>query len=156
MRPFRTAMILSGAVLLSLGACSQEPSEQTTATPVDAGAAKADEAADEVAYASLMGNAETGEAAFAQCKVCHSMEEGKVGIGPSLHKLIGRAAGAVPGYSYSPAMKSSGIVWSEEKMFEFLARPLKVVPGTKMSFAGYPDAQKRADLIAWIKENGGG
>jgi cytochrome c len=29
-----------------------------------------------------------------------------------------------------------------------------VIPGTTMAFAGIPDPQKRADLIAYIKANG--
>ena len=44
-------------------------------------------------------------------------------IGPTLHKVIGRPAGSVAGYSYSTAMKSSGIVWSEEKLFAYLEKP---------------------------------
>lgn len=141
--------------LLALGACSKPQPEADKTEEVassEAEPAEADESAD---YDDLKGDAAAGEAAFAQCKACHSMEEGKAGIGPSLHKVVGRPAGSVAGFAYSPAMKSSGLTWSEDRIFAYLEKPQATVPGTKMSFAGYPDAQKRADVIAWIKVNGG-
>lgn len=141
---------------VALGACSKAEPENATATEsATAESAPADVAPVVVDYASLKGDATAGEKAFAQCKVCHAMEEGKAGLGPSLHKVVGRAAAAVPGFTYSPGMKSSGITWTEDKLFAYLEKPQAVVPGTKMAFAGYGDAQKRADVIAWIKANGG-
>ena len=72
-------------------------------------------------------------------------------IGPSLHGIIGRAASAVPGFSYSAANHASGITWSKEKLFQYLEKPQRVVPGTKMSFPGLPKAQDRADVIAYLE-----
>jgi len=152
---FRPALILSAATLLALGGCSKPADEVANGTDTSTPETNAESASAPVAYASLKGDAAAGEAAFAQCKVCHSLEEGKTMIGPTLHKVIGRAAGSVAGYGYSESLKSSGIVWSEEKLFAYLEKPQAVVPGTKMSFAGYPDPQKRADVIAWLKANGG-
>ncbi|QMW23990.1 c-type cytochrome [Sandaracinobacteroides saxicola] len=106
-------------------------------------------------YASMKGNAANGAKLFLQCKACHTLTPGKNMVGPSLAKVIGRTAGSVPGYNYSAANKKSGIVWTEAKLFEYLAGPKKTVPGTKMAFAGFPDPQKRADVIAYIKANGG-
>ena len=75
-------------------------------------------------------------------------------IGPSLHKIVGRKAGEIAGDTYSAANKNSGITWTEEKLFQYLENPQRVVPGTKMSFAGWPtDPQKRADVIAYLKAN---
>lgn len=140
-------------VLLALGACSKpEADKAEESSTSEAEPAEAEESAD---YDDLKGDVAAGAVAFAQCKVCHAMEEGKTGIGPSLHKAIGRTAGSIAGYTYSPAMKSSGITWTEDKIFAYLEKPQAVVPGTKMSFAGYGDPQKRADVIAWIKANGG-
>lgn len=101
---------LCGLALLAIGACSkpQAENESSTESVVEETAPVAAEAA-AVVYASLKGDAAAGEKAFIQCKVCHAMEEGKTGIGPSLHKVIGRAAAAVPGFVYSSGMKSSGI-----------------------------------------------
>ena len=67
---------------------------------------------------------------------------------------IGKTAGQVPGFKYSDANKNSGIVWTEEKLFEYLKNPRAVIPGTTMAFAGIADPQKRADVIAFIKANG--
>ena len=60
-----------------------------------------------------------------------------------------------PGFDYSPANKSKGVVWSKETMFEYLENPKKYIPGTKMVFAGLKKAQERADLIKYIEEEGG-
>jgi cytochrome c2 len=61
-----------------------------------------------------------------QCRPCHSLEAGKNGIGPTLHGLFGRKAGTVPGYSYSAAMKNSGVVWNEDTLTKYLADPKEV------------------------------
>ena len=74
-------------------------------------------------------------------------------IGPSLHGVVGRAAGSIAGFTYSSANKTSGITWSEAKLFQYLENPQRVVPGTKMSFPGWSDPQKRADVIAYLKAN---
>lgn len=101
--------------------------------------------------ASLTGDATHGKQVFMQCKTCHAVEEGKNMIGPSLAGIIGRAAGSVAGYSYSAANKNSGITWSEDKLFQYLEKPARVVPGTKMAFGGLAKAQDRADVIAYLK-----
>lgn len=155
MMRFRPVLLLSTTALLALGACSKPASEESSSTEAATAEPAPEPLPAPVDYASLKGDAAAGEAAFAQCKACHSLEEGKVSIGPSLHKVVGRAAGSVAGFAYSTAMKSSGITWTEDKIFAYLEKPQSLVPGTKMSFAGYPDAQKRADLIAWLKANGG-
>jgi cytochrome c2 len=102
--------------------------------------------------AQAAGDAKNGEQIFNQCKPCHSLEADKNGIGPTLHGLLGRKAGTVPGYSYSPAMQSSGIVWNEDSLANFLADPSAVVPGTKMVYAGIKNEVQRDDLIAYLKE----
>lgn len=105
-------------------------------------------------FADFTGNAAAGKAVFVQCQACHSLKEGENRVGPSLYNKIGATAGQVPGFKYSEANKNSGIVWTEEKLFEYLKNPRAVIPGTTMAFAGIPDPQKRADLIAFLKVNG--
>lgn len=100
--------------------------------------------------ASFTGDATKGEAVFAQCRTCHVTDAGVNRIGPSLHGIVGRAAGQVAGFQYTPANANSGITWSPEKLFQYLENPQRVVPGTKMAFAGIRDDQQRADLIAWL------
>ena len=65
--------------------------------------------------------------------------------------VVGRKAGSVAGFTYSAANRDSGITWSAEKLFQYLEKPIRVVPGTKMSFPGLPKAQDRADVIAYLQ-----
>ena len=91
-----------------------------------------------------------GKALYARCQGCHSIDRNRVG--PMHRGLFGRTAGSVEGFSYSKAMKQSGIVWDEATLDAFLAAPRKLVPGTRMTYAGIADTQERADLIAYLKE----
>jgi Cytochrome c2 len=90
-------------------------------------------------------------AAFGQCASCHSLEAGKHGIGPSLHGITGTKAGDIPGYNFSPALKASGLVWDDATLDNWLAAPMEMVPGTKMTYAGLSDPAKRKELIAFLK-----
>ncbi|MEA2782305.1 MAG: cytochrome c [Rhodospirillaceae bacterium] len=91
-----------------------------------------------------------GEVVYHRCQGCHSVDRNR--IGPMHKGLFGRAAGSVPGFAYSSAMKSSGIVWNERTLDKFLQGPRQMVPGTKMTYAGIRDPQERADLIAYLKQ----
>ncbi|MGI4877151.1 MAG: c-type cytochrome [Janthinobacterium lividum] len=102
-------------------------------------------------FASLKGNPVAGKAVFAQCGVCHSIVPNKNGIGPSLYGVVDRPSASVPGFTYSAANKNSHIVWTEPVLYAYLIAPQQYVPGTKMIFAGLKDAQKRADVIAYLK-----
>ena len=96
------------------------------------------------------GDPSKGEQIYKRCQGCHSIDRNR--IGPMHKGLFGRTAGTVPGFTYSDAMKNSGIVWSEQTLDQFLQGPRKMVPGTKMTYAGVPDPQERADLIAYLKQ----
>ena len=98
------------------------------------------------------GDAAKGEKIFKKCKTCHSLEAGKKKIGPSLAGLFGRTAGMAEGFKFSKAMKGSGIVWDEETLAEFVAKPKKMVPKTRMTFPGVRKEQDIADLIAYLME----
>lgn len=124
-------------------------------TPAPAAAASAPAPADTAtidgtALASFTGDAAAGEKAFAACKTCHVVDPGVNRIGPSLHAVVGRAAGSIDGFNYTPANKNSGITWTAEKLFQYLEKPQRVVPGTKMIYPGQRDPQTRADLIAYL------
>jgi cytochrome c len=90
-----------------------------------------------------------GKTAFAACSACHSVE-GANGLGPHLNGVIGRKAGSVPGFDYSPAMKRADIVWNAQTLEMFLANPQQEVPGNRMPFSGLPDATARADIAAYL------
>jgi cytochrome c len=102
-------------------------------------------------FARMTGNAAAGKAVFAQCRTCHVTDPGVNKTGPSLAGIVGRKAGSAPGFAYSPANSGNGITWTKEKLFQYLEKPQRVVPKTKMIFAGLPDAQKRADVIAYLE-----
>lgn len=96
---------------------------------------------------------DAGEAIFKRyCQVCHTVEEGKNKIGPSLAGIVGRKSGSVPGYSYSDANKSSGVTWDEANLDTYLTDPRKFIPGTKMLFVGIKSPDDRKALIAYLKE----
>lgn len=96
--------------------------------------------------------AASGETLFAKCAACHSLEAGKNLIGPSLHGIIGRKAASVEDFSYSAAMKASGLTWTEAQLSAFIEKPQTLVPGTRMSFPGLADPVERSALIAYIAE----
>ncbi|WP_074206330.1 c-type cytochrome [Parasphingorhabdus marina] len=167
---------LVGAVAMSalVAACSGGGSESAEAPAEEAAApeeapaeeAAAEEAAPEeaaatddpmatedgVAYASLTGDAAAGKRVFAQCRTCHVTDPGVNRIGPSLAGIVGSEAGLVQGFNYSPANANSGITWTEQQMYVYLEDPQRTIPKTKMIFAGLPDAQARADVIAYLKD----
>lgn len=91
-----------------------------------------------------------GEQVYARCMACHALATDRVG--PHHCGLFGRLAGSVPGFDYSAAMKRSGIVWTDKTVNDFLAGPLKMVPGTSMTYDGVPEARDRLDLIAYLKQ----
>ena len=100
--------------------------------------------------ASAGGDPARGEQLYARCEACHALTYDRVG--PRHCGLLGRRAGSVPGFGYSPAMKQSKLVWNEKTLNRFLADPLKTVPGTTMTYAGVPDPKERADLVAYLSQ----
>ncbi|MDQ7980657.1 c-type cytochrome [Paraburkholderia sp. SARCC-3016] len=98
-------------------------------------------------HAAAAGDPAAGKIAYGACMSCHSIEDND--IGPAHRGVVGRKAGSIPGYSYSIALKNSGIVWTPEMIDRWLQGPQKLVPGTKMFFS-VGDAKTRADIIAYL------
>jgi cytochrome c len=134
------------ALALALGACG---SEKQQAPAGDTGTAADPAAASPAATVAAAAGAKP--AAYAQCAACHSVEPGKHGIGPSMHGVYGTKAGEIAGYAFSEKLKASGLTWDDATLDQWLAGPMKMVPGTKMSFAGMSDPAKRAEIIAYMK-----
>jgi len=104
-----------------------------------------------VAQARAAGNAATGGALFNRCAICHGNSKGAPSrMGPNLFGVVGRKAGTYPGFSYSAAMKTSGVVWTPARLDAYLADPQKLVPGNNMPMAGISSAQQRADIVAYL------
>jgi cytochrome c len=90
-----------------------------------------------------------GEAVYQdRCSLCHQIEG--VGQGPALKGVVGRKAGTVEGFNYTPALKASGLIWTPTVLDKFLTGPDKMVPGAAMSMTA-PDDADRADLIAYLE-----
>lgn len=98
------------------------------------------------------GSAAAGEKLFKQrCAACHTVAPGaKSGVGPVLRGVVGRKAASVPGFSYSPALKGSKLVWNAASLDKYLNSPGKVVPGTRMVIA-VPNPADRAAVIAYLQ-----
>ncbi|MDQ2104795.1 c-type cytochrome [Azospirillum isscasi] len=98
-------------------------------------------------------DAAAGEKVFNQCKACHTIEAGGPNrVGPNLHGVVGRKAGAVETFKYSDAIKNAG-TWDEATLDAYLTDPKSAVPNNKMAFSGVKNEQARKDLIAYLKKN---
>jgi cytochrome c len=128
----RTTFILNRRLLCALVALGTI----ATATPALAdGTAPAD--------------ADHGKTLYQGCQACHSIDDND--LGPRHRGVVGRRAGSIQDYSYSAALKNSGLTWDEATLDRWLTNPSALVPGTKMFFR-IDDPQARADIIAYLKE----
>jgi cytochrome c len=86
------------------------------------------------------------------CRTCHSVKEGDNRLGPTMHGIIGRKAGTVPGYAaYSGAMKGAGFAWDEATLDKFIADPEAVVRNNNMKpYKGLPDAKVRKQIVDYL------
>jgi cytochrome c len=138
----KTLAILAPLALLA--GCGSAPSGEETSNAT----------ATSETVSTTTASTDAAPASYAQCGVCHKVEkDGGNGLGPNLHGIIGKKAAQVAGFSYSPAMKASGLAWDEATLDKFIESPRGLVAGTKMSYAGLKDAKKRKEIIAWLKKN---
>ncbi len=99
--------------------------------------------------AAQAADAERGAALYEQrCAACHSLDANR--IGPAHRGVVGRKAGGVAGFAYSPAVKASDLVWTEDSLDRWLTDPQAVIPGQRMNYR-VADAAARADIIAFLK-----
>ncbi|MGB8278081.1 MAG: cytochrome c family protein [Methylovirgula sp.] len=125
------------------------PGAQTSAT-AEAGA----KPAPEMPLPDLLAKADpkTGEADTKPCQACHSFEKGAgPKVGPPLWGVVGRPKGSIAGFDYSAGMKAKGGNWTFEDLNTFITDPKAFVSGTKMAFAGVPEATKRAGILAYLR-----
>ena len=94
-----------------------------------------------------------GEEDTKVCQVCHSFTKGGPNkIGPNLWDVVNEPiAEGHDGYAFSTALQAhKGQKWDPELLNQWLANPQQFASGTKMSFAGLPKPQQRADVIAYL------
>lgn len=88
-----------------------------------------------------------------QCRACHTLKKGEPHkLGPNLHGFMNAKAGTRKAFKYSPALKTSGIVWNDTALDQWIKKPNDLLKGHRMNYAGMKDADKRAMLIAYLKK----
>ncbi len=101
--------------------------------------------------AQAAGDATAGAQVFKKCAICHNNTKGAPAkIGPNLFGVTGRKAGTFAGFSYSPAMKNSGITWTDDKIAAYANDPQKTVPGNRMPFPGLHNDKDAANVAAYL------
>jgi len=166
-------LVLFSAIMVSLAACAQESVDSGKQVAAES-AAQADAATDAALEATadaaakadaaaagrpdldaLLANADpdAGKRLFILCQACHSVAAGGGHkVGPNLYGFFGQAAAQAEGFSYSDALKNSGISWDAVTLDEWIETPAARVPGTTMVFAGIKDPEQRANLIAYLQQ----
>jgi cytochrome c len=150
--------LAAGAMVLSGCGKKQEAADQPGAPTEPASAPAAPTPAQAKAIEATLpapyntGDLANGEEKFNQCRACHTPEQGGPNMtGPNLWGVFGRKAGIVAGFNYSDGLKASGITWDAAQIDKWITNPRAVVPDTRMSFVGLPDAKDRIDVVAYLK-----
>ncbi|MBU1383925.1 MAG: cytochrome c family protein [Alphaproteobacteria bacterium] len=148
-----TRLALTTALALALAGCSAEDGDSPSAP-----AAPAPTTAQRTALLAALpspyneADLDNGRRVFARCRACHTITEGGSNMtGPNLYGVFGRQAGGLAGYNYSSALQQADFIWDGERLDHWLENPRTFLKGTKMSFAGIPDATDRRDVIAFLK-----
>lgn len=132
------------------GAHGEEVTQAYTIDTGEEASAAATEEGPDFATVLASADAAAGEKVFGKCKACHKLD-GSDGTGPHLNGIVGKAKAASAGFGYSAALVSMAAdAWTPENLEAFLTNPKGYAPGTKMSFAGLPKVEDRANLIAYL------
>ena len=87
---------------------------------------------------------------FAKCAACHNVvKAGPNGVGPNLYGVGGRKAGTARGYSYSAALKKSGVTWGWKTLDRYIADPNSIAPDGKMPKVATTEADRK-EIIAYL------
>ncbi|HZB92312.1 MAG TPA: cytochrome c family protein [Stellaceae bacterium] len=116
-------------------------------------AAPAQTGPDPIAPLLAKADADAGKSKTKVCQVCHTFDKGGPNrIGPNLYSVLGEPiAEGRNGYQFSAALsKHKGEKWTVDSLNHWLWNPQSFAQGTKMTFAGLPKAQDRADVVAYL------
>jgi cytochrome c len=158
-------LLFSGIVALGLNAVSErfydanKPERpETMGYPIEGVVETTGEAGPDLGTLLASADPAAGEKVFAKCSSCHTADQGGAnGIGPNLYGTVGEPIGmGKAGYAFSGALSGHGGNWTYQNLFEWLKSPSAFAPGTKMTFAGLSNPQDRANVIAYLKQQGGG
>jgi cytochrome c len=115
-------------------------------------------AADEKPFAFYMAQADAQKGAdvFKKCAACHNADKsGPNALGPNLWQVVGDpVAQGRGGFAFSDALKGKGGTWTFDALDAWLKSPKAYAPGTKMTFAGLSNPQDRANVIAYLNQQG--
>ena len=101
------------------------------------------------AIALAAGDSTRGQSLYeSRCIACHSPDAHRVG--PRHRGVFGREAGSADGYTYSPALRASRVIWDEVSLDAWLSDPESVIPGQRMGYRTGSPADRR-DLIAYLR-----
>jgi cytochrome c len=90
-----------------------------------------------------------------QCGTCHVISPTpEPRQGPNLYGVIGRPAGKLKGFKYSPALARAKHTWTRERLDAWLTDPAGLVPGTVMNYR-QADATIRGTIIDYLAAAGG-
>jgi cytochrome c len=94
------------------------------------------------------GNITLGQTLYeSRCGACHSIQSNR--IGPKHLGVVGRKAGSIAGFEYSPALKKAKFIWTPKQLDKWLQGPGKLVRGTSMAFT-VSKPEDRAAIIAYL------
>ncbi len=102
---------------------------------------------------NAQGDPAAGQAVFEQkCSSCHSVSADLTHglLGPNLVGVVGRTAGTVAGWDFSPALKDSKVIWTEENLNKWLTDTTAFVPMAQMDLK-VPNRIEREDVISYLK-----
>lgn len=144
----------SSALLL---ACGNQAADSTNTAPKAQPKPVAEQSAakiETVAAAELspeQAQLALGKKVYRKCKACHTLEDGgRHRVGPNLYGVMGAKIAAKDGFAYSKAFKESDIVWSDENIEAYIAKPKEFIPGNRMTFVGLKKDEDRKAVIAYL------
>jgi cytochrome c len=158
-------LLFSGIVALGLNAVSERVFEankperpETMGYPIEGVVEEGAEAGPDLGTLLAAADPAAGQKVFAKCSSCHTIDQGGAnGIGPNLYQTVGEPIGkGKAGFAFSGALSGHGGNWTYENLDQWLKSPNGFAPGTKMTFAGLSSPEDRANVIAYLKQNGGG
>jgi cytochrome c len=124
----------------------------TSAAPSEAPAAAAAPKEEPLPALLAKADAKKGAQDAKVCTTCHNFEKGGgPKVGPDLWDVVGRPVASVPGFAYSDSVKALSGDWTYEKLNDWIKDPKAIASGTKMAFPGEKEAQKRADILAYLQ-----